>query len=212
MTITATHDVSASFGPARHQGPRSTCLAFAVSDLNRLASCAPGDLSPDFLYRMAGSLTPGWKPGEGLYVAQALRAAHAPGQPLESDWPYVHTEPADASAPIAPTALSLYGAALHAGSILAATVVDAIREGRAVGLVIQLTPGFYAPIDGVVSFSPYALPNRYHAIVATGVGTSSSGDIHLLVRNSWGAAWGVQGHAWLPATYVDTHALEAFGG
>jgi C1A family cysteine protease len=102
-----------------------------------------------------------------------------------------------------------FGLVSHSMSDLKAS----LGAGNPVGLGILLTPSFYAPNkNGVVSHQPVALPNSGHAVLAVGIGEEeSSGETHLLLRNSWGLDWGVGGHAWISASYVNTHALCAFG-
>ena len=56
--ISSVIDLSATLGAARHQGQRLTCLAFAVSDVNRRMASAPDELSAEFIYQYAGAITP----------------------------------------------------------------------------------------------------------------------------------------------------------
>ena len=205
-------DLSPALGAARDQGSRSTCLAFTVSDLNRTVSGAPDCLSPEFLYQMAGSLTPGWVPGEGLYVLQALQAAHRPGQPLETDFPYLPNDPSTVSAPTPPAGKVMFSSKLVNTAKPTQAIIDSLHAGKVVGLVLSLTLEFFDPVAGVVSFSPMTLPNSLHAVLATGWGLPApNGERHVLIRNSWGPSWGVNGYAWLPESFVDLHAQEAFG-
>lgn len=85
MPVQAAVDLSNSLGPARCQGQRSTCMAFAMSDLNRAASGAPEVLSAEFLYRAAGALTR-LEPWAGLTGHRGhpgdARAGPAIGDPL----------------------------------------------------------------------------------------------------------------------------------
>ncbi|RYG38382.1 MAG: hypothetical protein EON93_02120 [Burkholderiales bacterium] len=199
------------FGAARHQGMRLTCLAFAASDLNRMASNAPGDLSPEFLYQQAGSTTPNWQAGEGLYLAPTLLAAGNPGQPLETHYPYQAAAPAFVQAPVPPTDVQLHSSALTAIVPTGDNVIDQIRQGHAVGLILESTETLFYPKDGVVAFSTNILLDRVHAVLAVGLGEAPDGVHHVLIRNSWGVTWGDQGYAWLPKQYIDMHALEAFG-
>jgi hypothetical protein len=205
-------DLSPALGVARSQGQRLTCLAFSVSDLNRSVSGAPDYLSPEFLYQMAGSLIPGWVPGEGLYVPQALRAAHKPGQPLETDFPYLPNDPCAVAAPTPPAGKAMFSSKLVNTATATQAVIDSLHAGKVVGLVLSLTLEFLTPVAGVVPFSPMALPHSLHAVLATGWGSPGpSGERHVLIRNSWGPSWGVNGYAWLPESFVDLHAQEAFG-
>jgi hypothetical protein len=201
----------ALLGPARHQGMRLTCLAFATSDLNRIVSGAPADLSPEFLYQHAGANTPGWAAGDGLYLAPTLQAAGNPGQPLEAHFPYAASAPPVVQKPAAPPEAQLFSSALKAITPTAANIIDQIKLGHPVGLVVESTLTLFKPKDGVVEFSPDILPDRVHAVLAVGVGEAPDGVPHVLIRNSWGEGWGLLGHAWLPAPYIDMHGLEAFG-
>lgn len=199
------------FGAARHQGMRLTCLAFAASDLNRVASSAPDELSPEFLYRQAGATTPNWQAGEGLFLVPTLEAAGKPGQPLEVHYPYEATAPTDTLPPKAPNDATLYSSRLTQLKPTGDIVIDQIRQGHPVGLIVESTLTLFYPVSGVVAFSPNILPDRVHAVLAVGVGESSGGEPHVLIRNSWGVNWGDNGYAWLPKQYIDMHALEAFG-
>ena len=199
------------FGAARYQGMRLTCLAFAASDLNRVASSAPDELSPEFLYRQAGATTPNWQAGEGLFLSPTLEAASNPGQPLEVHYPYEAHAPKDALPPAAPKDATLYSSKLVPLKPTGDNVIDQIRLGHPVGLIVESTLTLFRPVNGVVAFSPHILQDRVHAVLAVGVGESSDGEPHVLIRNSWGMTWGDQGYAWLPKQYIDVHALESFG-
>lgn len=204
-------DLSDLFGAARHQGMRLTCLAFAASDLNRIAASAPSELSPEFLYQMAGALTPGWSPGAGLYLLPTLQAVGMPGQPLEQAFPYQTAPPETVQTPTPPAGASMYVSLLRPIAPTAAAVASQLQQGHPVGLVVESTPTLFRPVDGVVQFTPQILPDRAHAVLAVGAGVSPNGELHILIRNSWGSGWGTSGHAWLPKDYIELHALEAFG-
>lgn len=209
--ISPVADHSSLYGAPRHQGKRLTCLAFAISDLNRSAASAPDALSPEYLYQCAGTATKGWKIGDGLFLDDALKAVKAPGQPLESLFPYLDTAPTAASFHTLAAGSALYCSALKRIPATQTAVASQIKQGYAVGLVVACTDTLYTPVDGVVAFSRMVIPNVAHAVLAVGVGSNAQGVEHVLVRNSWGSKWGVGGHAWLPKQYIDMHALEAFG-
>jgi hypothetical protein len=212
MHVQPAIDLSASLGPVRCQGQRSTCMAFAMSDLNRSASAAPEALSAEFLYRAAGALTPAWSPGKGLRTMEAIQATHAPGQPLEIHFPYASADPAGADHPVAPAGRALFTSRFDHRPFAMQSLVSALERGHVVGLVTRVTLGLFTPTDGVVPHDVNVLPGQYHAMLAVGWGIApDSGVGHLLVRNSWSDAWGLAGHAWLPEPFVNLHVIEAFG-
>jgi hypothetical protein len=209
--ISATVDHRAAFGAARHQGQRLTCLAFAMSDLNRQVSPAPDVLSPEYLYQHAGATTPGWKAGGPLPLAPALNVVGQHGQPLEAAFPYLGASPATVAVPVAPAGGTMYRSGLREIQKTSDVIVAELEKGHVVGLIINTTQTMASPVDGVVAFSPMIVPNNAHAVVAVGLGETADGKPHVLIRNSWGVTWGLDGHAWLPMEYIDLHVLQAFG-
>ncbi len=213
MAIQAVLDLSGDLGPARSQGRRSTCMAFAMSDLNRLVADAPDVLSAEFLYQTAGALTPAWRPGMGLRTTEAIQATHSPGQPLEAHFPYQAVDPTCAGRPTAPAGALVFSSHLNGLSrTTTQSVVDELSRGSPVGLVTRVTLGLFSPTAGVVPHEANVVPNAFHALLAVGWGTDPvSGMRHVLIRNSWGTTWALAGHAWLPEPFVDIHVLEVFG-
>lgn len=192
----------------RPQGRRPTCLAFALSDLNRPG--APADLSPEFLYRAAAILSPDWAPGGGI-TFDAMREASRAGQPEEAAFPYCPEEPS-LPIPCLPSGLRHYGQLLQYVSADPTDIACFITAGQPIGLGLRLTPEFFKPEGGLVSFSDQVVAGLLHAVVAIGVGhEESSSAPWFYVRNSWGPQWGINGHAWISGTYVSGHAECAFG-
>lgn len=212
MAIQSVLDMSVELGPARSQGLRSTCMAFAMSDLNRVLADAPDVLSAEFLYQTAGALTPAWKPGMGLRTTEAIQATHSPGQPLEVHFPYEAVDPTHIARPTAPAGSTVFGSRLSGRSRTTQAVVDELSRGNPVGLVTRVTLGLFSPTAGVVPHETNVVPNAFHALLAVGWGTDQfSGMRHVLIRNSWGTAWALAGHAWLPEPFIELNVVEAFG-
>ena len=55
--------------------------------------------------------------------------------------------------------------------------------------------------DGLVEENEPTDPKRRHAVVAVGHGERGSTSF-VLVRNSWGQALGLEGHAWISVDYL----------
>jgi len=204
-------DHSATLGTARHQGQRLTCLAFAVSDVNRHVAPAPDLLSAEYLYQHAGALTPGWTAGGPLPLAPTLTVVKTSGQPLETDFPYQPASATNVAIPVVPSGAAMYSSGLREIQRKSDVIIAELQKGRVVGLIIEITLTMTAPVNGVVSFSPLILPNNAHAVIAVGLGATADAKQYVLIRNSWGVKWGERGHAWLPIEYIDMHVLQAFG-
>ena len=193
---------------ARDQGKRPTCIAFALSEIELAAAPGVSALSPEYLYQSAAQQTPDWVPDAGVPLGAAMAAATA-GLPCETDYPYQTSEPALPIPPLTRT-FSMYGLPVYHYAVDISQVIQTLRNGNAVGLGLELTNSFYRPVSGIITFEANALPGVLHAVVAVGLGWDGS-DPFFLIRNSWGAAWGVRGNAWLPVAYAQAHALCTFG-
>lgn len=51
-------------------------------------------------------------------------------------------------------------------------------------------------------FNPPLTSKGGHAMLITGVRINSSGKREFYIRNSWGFAWGIQGHCWFSEEYI----------
>jgi hypothetical protein len=81
-------------------------------------------------------------------------------------------------------------------------LIQLLDKGAPVLLTMMLSDAFYGPdADGVVASTEAPDPNRRHAVVAVGHGKSGIRRL-VLIRNSWGPAWGVGGYAWISEDYL----------
>ncbi|MBB4767676.1 hypothetical protein DYQ94_14625 [Xanthomonas sp. LMG 8993] len=193
--------------PARDQGQRKTCLAFALTALTHPVSPIGEELSPEYLYHSAASQSPEWVPGAGLRLAPALAAASQIA--LEVDCPYSPVDPPFPLPPL-PTGMPLYGAPVSEIFITQAALIDELRKGKAVGIGLLLTEKFYVPNDGRVIDGGLVVPDSGHALSIVGLGWEE-GIPFFLIQNSWGSGWGDAGSAWISWNYIKFHALCAFG-
>lgn len=208
--IEAIIDFSSKMGEARDQGRRPTCLVFAGSDLNAAANDV-SHLSAEFLCHHAVRAASDWTPARGFQMDEVLGAVSSPGQPLEKTYPYKHDDPeAPLVVPSGEFSLHTSRVSRHPDMQCGEIVARAL-SGQPVGVVIQIARSVFTPSNGVINFDPFVLPDQYHALIVVGVGVqSNSADQYLLLRNSWGTAWGVNGHAWISVTHLNLLLLEGF--
>lgn len=202
-TIIATKDLRARFGASRDQGPRPTCLAFAASDLH--AGIRPGwePLSCETAFFHAQRRA-GRPPTTGAALLHMLEALAEDGQPIEAAWPYLRQGPTSYASwsppPFTGETFKRDGLSLAADW---SSLTDLLDLGRPVLLLLTLSRSFFFPVEGVVEAAndEHPDPALRHAVLAVGYG-SVDGTPAVLVRNSWGEAWGQGGHAWLRYDFV----------
>lgn len=196
-------DLRGSFGDARNQGDRPTCLAFALSDAHGAALAPSMDLSAEHLYYHAVKRTPGCHPDDGVSLPMACDALKLDGQAREGGWPYLAKIPSDLSKwTPPPTAIPLFRRGTQAALPAVSDIVANLNAGRPVVLIVLLGERFYTPVSGLVAPGPNDADTDYHAVVAVGHGVTVSGELCILIRNSWGHDWGAEGHGWITASYL----------
>lgn len=205
MTVTVEVDVDLrrEFGPVRDQGRRPTCLAFAASDSHAAVRAGWEPLSSEFAYFHAQRRA-GRSPTQGAELGAMLEALRVDGQPVEAGWRYLDAVPKDLAAWVPPVSV---GERFGRDGVASDGDLGGVRSRLAVGcpvvVLTTLSRSFFMPVDGVVDAVPGELPesSQRHALVAVGFGRVF-GIPAILVRNSWGAAWGVDGHAWLTERFL----------
>ena len=210
-TITVSVDLRTSFGLARDQGARPTCLAFAASDAHAALRTGWAPLSCEYAFYHAQrrACRP---PDTGALLSSMLEALREDGQPEETGWPYLAATPVD-PAPWAPPAEvgPLFG---RNGESLQPSLDRIIREldqGRPVIILLTLSRAFYSPNAQAVVHpvsGEVPEPARRHAVVGVGHGTVDS-QRAILIRNSWGLKWGDAGHGWLTEPFLDPRIFAA---
>jgi C1A family cysteine protease len=194
-------DLRSSFGAARDQSPRPTCMAFAASDTH--AALRPGwsPLSAEWAYYHAVKRD-GGLPDDGSTLESMLATIKSDGQPAEPEWPYIQSVVMDVTTwrpPVMPSALYFRDHASFGAGVQ--HIIDQLDAGVPVLVTMTLSNAFYLPNAGVVERTEAIDPKRRHAVIAVGYG-DRAGTRLILIRNSWSEGWGLKGYAWLAEDYL----------
>ena len=215
MTLDILQDLRSDLGPIRDQGRRPTCLSFAASAVHERARGHLDPLSVEWLFYHAAQRA-GSGPGEGTTMPDTRRVLQDLGQPREAIWPYSGLQPS-ASAWRPPTGVATLFRCGSDGCDMDLTQVRQLLDrGKPVVLALFVSGAFAAANTWLRTGTEVIIPDdggpidrqRGHAVVAVGYGRFGSEDL-ILIRNSWGPAWGTDGHAWIRETYL---SRRLFGG
>lgn len=203
--LTIRVDLRDAWGSVRDQGPRGACLACAASDAHAHAHERRRPLSAEFLFYHAGQLMPGKDVTAGLTFSAVDTALKNQGQPDEDEWPY---SPMPPNPWVPPAVKELWYGRLGGPSADVAVIVKTLESRQPVVLGLKLTAAFYN-----LPTSPFVLPASGvgfggHAVLAVGIADYEPIGELILIRNSWGRAWGDKGHAWLPTAYLHDKLIE----
>jgi C1A family cysteine protease len=195
-------DLRGSFGAVRDQKSRPTCLAFAASDAHAAAREGWDPLSAEWAYYHSVKRD-GGLPHEGTTLIAMLATIKSDGQPVESDWPYIKAPITDIKSWKPPARTGQLFFRDHSRcTATVQDVIDQLNVGSPVLITMTLSDAFYHPnAEGVIERSEPIDAKRRHSIVAVGHGERGSTDF-VLIRNSWGEAWGLKGYAWIAVDYL----------
>lgn len=202
MVVTIDCDLRSMLGPVRDQGIRPTCMAFAASDAHAAVRPDWEPLSCEFAYFHALKRD-GGSPDDGATLGGMLTAIKEDGQPPEKIWPYLARVPTDIALWKPPAkAEPRYRRASARGRTSLVEVLQLLDKGAPVIMTMYLSDAFYQPnADGLIASAEPPDPKRRHAVIAVGHGMNGVRKV-ILIRNSWGATWGIGGHAWLSDDYL----------
>ena len=209
MDIIIDADLRGVFGPIRDQDPRPTCMAFAASDTHAAVRPEWNPLSVEWAYYHALQRE-GGQPADGVGLSAMLTTLHEDGQPLEASWPYIVAQSIDTTQYSPP----YIAGPLHrrASALIPATtesIVEQIDVGNPVLFTARISRDFFKVAgDGIVSTHEPTLTVGNHALIAVGHGHRDH-ERFILIRNSWGPDWALEGYAWLAFPYLRQRLLGA---
>ena len=209
MANTISCDLRHMFGNARDQCNRPTCMAFAVSDAHAAIRLNWEELSCEYLYYQAVRIQ-GSNPNDGVDMTVMLNVVRDIGQPLEHDWPYMSNLPENLQNWQPP---EIYGLIFKRNyNLLQITTDEVFRcldSGMPVVLTFNLSDAFfYSYWDENGKIDDTRPPDRAlcHAVVAVGY-MNSVDQKFVLIRNSWGDNWCINGYGWVSEGYLRSALL-----
>jgi hypothetical protein len=212
--MTALSDFRPVQTPVGDQGARGTCVGFAVTAAHEW-------MRPSTLRSVEDALWAAHRVGgdpaeEGTSVYLALSGLDLHHHAEDSAWPYgmppfPAQRPAEACDPA--RRVPNVGWRLLPTCDLDAVAAEVAR-GAAVVLTLNFVPGAW-PSSGKVDAAPGRKAFGRHAVLAVGTlaDPAEPAESQTLIKNSWGADWGMDGYGFVTRRYLSNyghlaHVLE----
>ncbi len=221
--VAASADLRQWCSPVEDQGGLGSCTAQAGAGMleyyERRAFSKHIDASRLFLYKATRNLM--HEEGDsGAYLRTTIGAMVLFGLPPEEYWPYVEAdvnkEPTAFCYSFAHNYRAISYYLLDPPNTTPASLLTAIKEHLAAGIPSIFGFTVYDSVSQAEKDGKIPFPQTGeqvvggHAVMAAGYDDRMEIGINgkkgtkgaLLIRNSWGSAWGEDGYGWLPYEYV----------
>ena len=220
-------DLRPYFSPIEDQGSLGSCTANAAVALveyyEKRASGKFLDASRLFVYKTTRNLV-GVKGDTGAEIRNAMGALVLFGAPPEKYWPYqvskFDVEPTPFCYAFGDNFKSIKYHRLDTPGVSGLALLDKIKAYLASNLPSMFGFPVYEELMSPPANARVAYPapkSKFyggHAIAAAGyddnIQINANEKGALLIRNSWGTAWGDHGYGWLPYDYVTRALAEDF--
>lgn len=193
--------------PVRHQGDRPTCVGFAVSAAHEWIADDSTIRSPEDAM-WAGHEVHDVPGREETSVRGALEGLAAYGHCTESAWPY--GSPRYTSGRLSTALDPANRRTLPRWRALGTLTLPAIRaeleQAHAVILSVRVVRSAWRVASGEIDVPPGRKTPGNHAVLAVGVLDAPA---RVIIKNSWGAAWGDRGYGYITEGYLNSYGLRA---
>lgn len=208
-------DLRSRMPPVYDQGRLGSCTANAIGAALEYLHVKEGlgDLRPSrlFIYYNERSLEGTVATDSGARIRDGIKTVNRQGACAEATWPYVEAKFREKP----PERAYAEGRRHVAVAYERLATLDDFRTCLAAADPVALGFSVPASFEGPEVARTGRLPMPAagerilggHAVLAVGYDDRTS---CLLVRNSWGAAWGVAGHFWMPYGYVEQGLADDF--
>ncbi len=126
-----------------------------------------------------------------------------------SEWPYDPSALPGSMLPYSPGVSSAsvwYKAQLISIPPTIRSIRSSLDSGVPVLTGLGLTSSFFVPDSGRIPYDEIDTAEVCrHAVVVVGYDSNQDS---VLVRNSWGESWGIQGHAWVQDVHLASMVIE----
>ncbi len=211
ITLPAKISYRQSMGPIRNQGGEGLCAGFAAAAMKSFQELAEWltlfEFSPRQIFQEAKYID-GYPDEPGTTLRAVMSVLESIGACLESSWPYIPNKPGKGVSDWAGEA-SLYRIRGYARLGTIEEIMESIMINGPCCVGMEVTSVWTdVPEDGIMR-DPRSNARKLggHAVCVCGFDRIEE---RLLIRNSWGTAWGSKGYSWISFQHVQEYLISAW--